>query len=319
MSMGNRTEVDEISATTFSSALVQVAHRASHGPIIAHLDQVKQALSTASAAEAQPDDVIADWDLAMSPVALDAALADADLDPGLADPLKASAAAWVAAKDDLGRRRAARQLNAKFEAGIAALSAALDLDSLRSLRDLTAASPLGEAVEAAVETSLTGLDGVVGSVNTWFDSQMTRLSELYKITARKVLFVAGLALAVGFNVSTIDLVHDLRQDSTARAALVAAANATCPTDPSVELPDLTACAEDLTAALAANADELTLPIAGDYQPPWEALGIGAPDEAPPGAPLLEVIVGWSITGLAISFGAPFWYDVVQRLSSYRRQ
>jgi hypothetical protein len=198
-----------------------------------------------------------------------------------------------------------------FSRGLLALAEQADgTDQLDRLRQLTKGTPLGEVVASAGN----GIDDVLDAVNTWFDAYMSRLSELYKIASRKVLAVAGLVLAVAFNINAIDLVGDLQADAELRSALVAAAGACAPDGAAGEdTSDIEQCAEDITTALGDEAEEqVSLPLVGEYRWPGDAL-----TDAGTGGPLV-VLLGWGLTGVAVSFGATFWFGVVQRLTSYRR-
>jgi hypothetical protein len=185
--------------------------------------------------------------------------------------------------------------------------AALQSESIRSLLKLTDGTPLGSLIRSVVGHAEITSQDLVQHISTWFDAQMSRLSSLYKIAARKILFIGGLLLAVGMNISATNLVHDLSTNADARAALLGVSAQLCP---SGSTPD-TQCAKDVVKKLQADTRAVVLPVVGQYESPFTALGRS--DRS-----VWATILGWLITGCAVSFGAPFWFDIVQKLSGYRK-
>ncbi|MBO9558452.1 MAG: hypothetical protein J7515_07680 [Caulobacter sp.] len=64
------------------------------------------------------------------------------------------------------------------------------------------------------------------SVATWFDGAMDRTSGAYKRWVHRLTFWAGFAVAVAFNVNSLQLIDNLWRDPVARAGLVAQAGQT---------------------------------------------------------------------------------------------
>lgn len=309
----DRTVVDHIPPSVFASALIDLAERGGRADLLTHLAQARAAHGRATAEVApDPAEVIEGWRAARVPEQLEAAITEAGLPLSLANPLTASATAWRAATEDPPAAGAALALNEPLGTGIDALAAALDTELTTALVDLTAGTPIGAAVETSVRRAGGGLDRTLAEISSWFDTYMAQLSELYRVAARRMLFLAGLVLAVGLNVDALDLIDDLGDDADTRAALVAAADATS----SCSGDDLVACAEEAREALAEESAAVTLPVFGDYVSPVDALGLA---DAEAEDHWSQVVAGWVITALAVSFGAPFWFDVLSRLGGYRRR
>ncbi len=321
-----RTRVDHIPGSTLANALVDAATRVGRTEIVAHVVEARQALSTAHRAGVSAVDVVDGWSLTVDHARLAGDLAAAGLDADLAQPIAASAMVWrAAAVDEAGQKEradsrlliAARQTLPTLDHGIEQLSATLGNDGVTRLRNLTAGSPVGDVVErvARATTAEPQSDAfqdvarVTEAIGEWYDDYMVRLSELYRLAARKVLFVAGFGLAVGLNIGALDLIDDLKNHSEARTALALTAASTCG-----EGGDIEVCRTAVADELEAADERLTLPLFGDYTPPWDSLTGSSTDI---GLAWWEVVLGWLLTGLAVSFGAPFWFDVVQRLTSYR--
>lgn len=115
-------------------------------------------------------------------------------------------------------------------------------------------------------------------VCSWFDNAMERVSGAYKRRATMISFLLALLVAIAFNIDSIHLFQRLWQHPALAAAL-----------------------GDPRAFEAVFA----LPIG------WTAF----PPRLEP-AFLLQV-VGWVMTASSALFGAPFWFDLLQRLVQVR--
>ncbi|MBD8567228.1 hypothetical protein IFU01_23480 [Oxalobacteraceae sp. CFBP 8763] len=118
----------------------------------------------------------------------------------------------------------------------------------------------------------------------WFDSTMARLSGAYKRRQLLVSFLLALLLAILLNIDSIHLFQTLWRQPALAAAIGA-----------------------VPAALDAKlvSDLATLPIGWTSFPP-----------VLDGALALQV-TGWLITASTTLFGAPFWFDILQRAINLR--
>jgi hypothetical protein len=132
-------------------------------------------------------------------------------------------------------------------------------------------------------------------VETWFDDAMDRLTGIYKRRSQAIHLLFGFAVAVGFNVDSIHIAQVLWQDAGKRQAIVTMAqnyttvNSTLPAAGSVD-------------QMVSQLDSLPIPMGWDS---WQA----------PGRLVLWLypLIGWLITGFAVSLGAPFWFDLLQKV------
>lgn len=169
--------------------------------------------------------------------------------------------------------------------------------------------------EAAAATGDT-LTELRKGIETWFDDQMDRVSGWYKRWAKKVAFGIGAILVVALNADAISMTTTLWREPTVRAALVAQADAACPEPAAGEAET----AVDCTAAV----DELRtagLPLGWDC-PEDEGTAAGRADRSwrncvDDGGERAQRVAGWLITALAITLGAPFWFDTLGKLGSLR--
>jgi hypothetical protein len=143
------------------------------------------------------------------------------------------------------------------------------------------------------------------SIEAWYDSAMDRVSGWYKRETQGILIFIGLGIAVVGNVNSFDLAEHLYRDKASREVLVAHAGQAGSLEK--DLP-----------ALRAELTRLDLPIGWDnakFSAPWS---LGSEWRRYPWwENLLEPVLGWIMTALAISLGAPFWFDLLNKMMVVR--
>jgi hypothetical protein len=171
-------------------------------------------------------------------------------------------------------------------------------------------------------------------VEHWFDGQMARLSAIYRSQVRLVVtalgvLVALVAFAVGLRVDALRLASDLQRNENVRAAFAGAGNAVagvsdadlaatgCPppagATTTTSAPDVRCVAEGL--GRIKGIDVAFAPAESLH--PGQSFGAGIVDRL---SSLYDWrrVLGLVITMAAISFGAPFWWDVLRRLVGLRK-
>jgi hypothetical protein len=179
------------------------------------------------------------------------------------------------------------------------------------------------------------------AIEDWYNSGMDRVSGHYKYHTQKVLFAIGIVMAVALNADTIGIVRQLSKDPTLRQAIVAAAQSAKapttaaqpaptaqPTDASqsTSQPDI---ATQIGAANTAfnNVSSLGIPLGWPHGTPlsvkgilehpatggsWKTLGSSLFSPSP-----WKRMPGWFLTAIAISLGAPFWFDLLNKIMVIR--
>jgi hypothetical protein len=143
-----------------------------------------------------------------------------------------------------------------------------------------------------------------GNVETWFSSAGDRIGGAYKRRTQGFLFAIGFTVAVVLNINTIviadELFHsaELRMTVTATAEQITAAGMPPANTPASE-------------AYRSNVAELNkLATAG--------LPMGWNENVTATLPSLPVaLIGWIITALAVTMGAPFWFDMLNKVMVFR--
>jgi len=182
-----------------------------------------------------------------------------------------------------------------------------------TLRDLAEREPtLITKASDALTTQLRALDGAsdndlpgVSSLEKWFNESMDRVSGWYKRRAQWLTLVLAAILTIALNVSALRIAEQLSAEPTVRAAVVAKAEAASEEGGDEGAEGLKQAGENVESAVDDLA-ALDLPIF------W--IGEAVPEG---GDEFLATAFGWLITILAISLGAPFWFDALGKLSNLR--
>jgi hypothetical protein len=150
-------------------------------------------------------------------------------------------------------------------------------------------------------------------IETWFDRSMERASGVYRRNARGVAILIGFALAIATNADTLHMVDRLSKDTLLRSTVTQAADQVVAQTAVNSSPD--AIAADLQAvrdAVDRSLDGLLLPVG------WDELNVQQQQqESGNWPPLLRRLLGWFVTGLALSMGANFWYNLLARFIHIR--
>ena len=178
---------------------------------------------------------------------------------------------------------------------------------MRKLGDSIEAIP-SKPVQDALKALLTSAQGDAvyfrHSVEQWYDDQMERVSGWYRRRIQKVLWILAFAVAIALNADTLQIAKRLWVDPTQRAAIVSQAQRA--TSSGREQPakeQLRRLPVPLGWHLAsARHDPQGFPF---YEQPSMAWS------------LLAKLIGLTLTAVAISFGAPFWFDTLSKLARLR--
>jgi hypothetical protein len=161
---------------------------------------------------------------------------------------------------------------------------------------------------------------VITEIEGWFNSSMDRISGWYKRKVQRILVVLGLFISVVMNVDTIAVFKSLTNDTDLRNSLVAAAQEYAKAD---AMKDENATPQQRLEQNSKKLRELRLPIGWDWQKPAEL------DKDPryvsnyhlampaPGLNWGIKILGWLLTATAVSLGASFWFDALNKIMVIR--
>lgn len=169
--------------------------------------------------------------------------------------------------------------------------------------------PVRRQLEVLIDEAGGDRDKFRRAVEGWYDDTMDRVSGWYKRRSQVVLVAIGILVAGFANTDTVEVTTRLWKEDAVRAAIVAQASE------AVEAGD----EEDLETRLEEHGSlvdgvrQLDLPIGwneANGQP--EDLDVVGGDDS-----TIAWLAGVLLTGLALSFGAPFWFDALSKLARMR--
>ncbi|MEM9091022.1 MAG: hypothetical protein AAGC93_20040 [Cyanobacteria bacterium P01_F01_bin.53] len=193
---------------------------------------------------------------------------------------------------------------------------------------------LGSRAESRIRAAGEATGGEIQQLQTevenWFNNGMTRASGVYRRNVKGVGLLIGLAIAFTLNADSFYMFQRLSTDPAIRNSIIQTAE-------QLEIGSV-----DTVAALSADmsidelSDELSARMIAELQSVGTAVEetladyplpigrtpnvINAQQEAENEWPVPFIpqrLVGWSITALALSMGASFWFDLLRKVTSVR--
>jgi len=178
-------------------------------------------------------------------------------------------------------------------------------NSIAAVRQAITDSPIPGGTKSALLSLASGAakdrDQLRAEVERWFDQSMSRVSGWYKRKTQIVICLLSLLVAVGLNVNTVSVADRLINDDSLRSAVVQEA-VKSPLKSGETLNDV---ADQIT-----QVQKLGIPFGWNKAP-------GDPADADLSHHLGRTIGGWLLTFLALSLGAPFWFDALSKLAGLR--
>ena len=195
------------------------------------------------------------------------------------------------------------------------------------------------ALPPGVRRALTALVQAAGAdatrsrqnIEDWYNSAMDRVSGAYKRRTQYTIFCIGIFVTIGINADSLIIFKRLTSDKTLAAAVSATAEQYTqahdvlppPTNPDASPEQQKDSAERELKKKLDTLDRLGLPIGWDNKdeattpPSWP--GLRHLFSAAPHSEKLIVFhwPGWLLTAFAVSFGAPFWFDLLNRFMVVR--
>ncbi len=180
------------------------------------------------------------------------------------------------------------------------------------------------------------------NVEVWFNNAMDRVGGWYKRRVQYWLFAIACVVTLVLNVDTIVLINRLATDPVLRAAVATEATAASAAGTAVASRPGTPARPGTSAASASTANDvaareaelaasvarvsaLNLPLGwSEAESPFtaEPLGPNAGGSvgwffSRVGKAISRHLFGWALTAFAISLGAPFWFDILNRVVNIR--
>jgi len=135
----------------------------------------------------------------------------------------------------------------------------------------------------------------LASIEKWYNTTMDRVSGWYKRQVQLIIFALGFVIVVGLNIDTFSLITNLTNNSVMRAAIVSAAQGSAGTQSNAGFAALQNTVVQIQPSIGWSTSTLPANFWG-----W-----------------VLKIVGLLATIFAVSLGAPFWFDVLNKFMTFR--
>lgn len=145
-------------------------------------------------------------------------------------------------------------------------------------------------------------------LEVWFDRSMERASGVYKRNARGISLVIGIFIAIATNSDTLFIVGSLSTDSLMRATINRYADEVVVHNSLPNRDNFPVIQSQVNQAF----EKLSLPIG------WSSHNLASQEKDGQEWPLFtKRVFGWMLSGLAISMGAAFWFDLLSKILDIR--
>ena len=181
---------------------------------------------------------------------------------------------------------------------------------------ITNAAELIEIIEALPDSNLkksilTVIDDVKYDVKAvkaliaeWFDTMMETASTRFRVAMKQYAFVCALLVTVVANADTIKIAGALWNDDTMRIQISENAAAFVADAETVD---------ELADFEIVQAELRPFPIGWDTTSPYHDSDWYFSTDG-----WIKKLVGWFLTALAVSLGAPFWFDLLKKLAALKK-
>jgi hypothetical protein len=218
-------------------------------------------------------------------------------------------------------------------------------NSILTLPSTSIVDPVRNAIVALIDDAQGDVNKFLGNIEDWYNHAMERISGFYKRRAMWISFAVGLALAVILNANTFRVAQSLWASSALRSTVVGDVQTYLRAVPALPSTQPAQSSTQGAGGPSQSAPQGVAPTpsapANAQQQPAAATGAGTPgfrdqimnelralEDIPlgwRGSPLrcwgwrrwVFAILGWLTTAVAISLGAPFWFDLLNKFMVFR--
>ena len=207
------------------------------------------------------------------------------------------------------------------------------LESLRQrLSDRT--MPLGQLLGPMLDEANEDLEKFKTKVENHFNAIMDRVGGWYKRRTQMIMFILGLLLAAFFNVDSIYIAQQLQRNPAQVEELVQVAEKLSSKANEFEMSRLQI-VDQVNTAQKVNAGDTSKSIEDDFLQEVKSINHKIDEFRHLGLPIgwnisekssslllpqqdtRFFLIGWLLTALAGTLGAPFWFDAISKLFTIR--
>ncbi|NEQ29110.1 MAG: hypothetical protein F6K28_61265, partial [Microcoleus sp. SIO2G3] len=178
-------------------------------------------------------------------------------------------------------------------------------------------SALARQAQIKVDTIEQEVNQFKKEIENWFNQSMDRASGVYKRNAKGVTFLIGLFLTFTANVDTFHIVNRLSKDTVLRNAITQNAILATSTCSSLQVTGQTTSQLDcIKNEVSKTLETASIPLG------WSSHNLSQQKEEElifygRSIPHLTRTLGWLLSSLAITMGAPFWFQTLNKFINVR--
>lgn len=191
---------------------------------------------------------------------------------------------------------------------------------------------LARRAQARISRGEEDINQLRQEIEDWFDRSMERSIGVYKRNAKLVAFLLGFLITVISNTDTFHIVSRASQDEVLRSAVSSYAQAqvsNCqeflpPSGENQATPEQRAFRDCLKTGIAQDlSEQVSLPIGwSGVNVEQQGLSFNSVENPQQEIPrwlsrFILTLLGWILSALAISMGAPFWFDLLSKVMHVR--
>lgn len=192
----------------------------------------------------------------------------------------------------------------------------LTSDNLRAALAAHKDARLAGSLAVLLDDAAGDIEEFKKKIEAWFDASMERVSGWYKRRTQWILLLLAAIVTVWMNADTIVIANTLWRDPAVRSAVAAQAQRFA--EEERKQAEAAEAASKRYEQTVARLQTLAIPLG------WRdgARSDDPRDEFPRGwtqwsNALNRHLLGWLLTALAISLGAPFWFDMLNKVIAVR--
>ncbi|UKT65391.1 hypothetical protein [Pedobacter mucosus] len=179
------------------------------------------------------------------------------------------------------------------------LSNVISIENIRNNIALLESPPVQRVLLNAIDMAQGNLLEAEANIENWYNSSMDRVSGWYKRSTQWVIFWIGLSVAVALNINVLTIIDYLSKNDTARKVIVEQAGQFAKNSTATNMSYIDA---------QTQLKGLNLPIGWSNE---NAVGDGIWYN------FFGPVLGWLIAGVAATLGAPYWFDVLNKVMVIR--
>ncbi|MCR9102700.1 MAG: hypothetical protein NXI25_22295 [bacterium] len=188
-------------------------------------------------------------------------------------------------------------------------------DRIEERLDTLPDADLKDVLKQFLRESEHDVEAFKGKVRTWYNDVMDRASGWYKRYTQKILVGMGFFIAVVFNADTLAIYERLESDPETLQQVLTLAEDYVNGKDGLEIAP-----PQMSPEFDASLNKLEEMINDQIESVKSPLGLGWKNVDWSKVTWYDVVLkllGWTVTALAVSLGAPFWFDLLRKLVNIR--